>query len=151
MKCSCLTIPAQTFPWKKGIFAYNEKHKDNPIRFVMYPYPNGGWAIECVQKSSALDDRYTKITPLLSKVPFKLKKQIEFIHKNKFFARTSKNLNDNEAKNALYNLCELSTKNQNINKKISSAKLLVERKFTGLINFINKPKDNSNRDKGNDR
>ena len=151
MKCSCLTIPAQTFPWKKGIFAYNEKHKDNPIRFVMYPYPNGGWAIECVQKSSALDDRYTKITPLLSKVPFKLKKQIEFIHKNKFFARTSKNLNDNEAKNALYNLCELSTKNQNIKKKISSAKLLVERKFTGLINFINKPKDNSNRDKGNDR
>ena len=113
MKCSCLTIPAQTFPWKKGIFAYNEKHKDNPIRFVMYPYPNGGWAIECVQKSSALDDRYTKITPLLSKVPFKLKKQIEFIHKNKFFARTNKDLNDNDAKGALYDLAEKSIIVQN--------------------------------------
>ena len=65
IKSSCLIIPAQTMPWKKGIFAYNEEHKDNPIRFVMYPYPNGGWAIECVQKSSSIEDRYTKKTPLL--------------------------------------------------------------------------------------
>ena len=151
IKSSCLIIPAQTMPWKKGIFAYNEEHKDNPIRFVMYPYPNGGWAIECVQKSSSIEDRYTKITPLLSKLPYKLRKLIEFVHKNRFFARTNKDISDDEAKNALYNLCELSTKNQNIKKKISSAKLLVERKFTGLINFINKPKDNSNRDKGIDR
>ena len=92
-----------------------------------------------------------KAISLLSKLPYKLRKLIEFVHKNRFFARTNKDISDDEAKNALYNLCELSTKNQNIKKKISSAKLLVERKFTGLINFINKPKDNSKRDKGNDR
>ena len=136
IKCSCLNIPAQTFPWKKGIFAYNEKHKDNPIRFVMYPHPNGGWAIECVQKSSSLDDRYSKITPLVANVPYKSRKLIEFVHKNKFFARTGKCLSEAEAKNALYGLCEKSIKNQNIKKKISSVKLLVGRKYTGLMNCI---------------
>lgn len=136
MKCSCLNIPAQTFPWKKGIFAYNEKHKDNPIRFVMYPHPNGGWAIECVQKSSLLDDRYSKITPLVEHVPYKSRKLIEFVHKNKFFARTVKDLSEAEAKNALYILGEKSIKEQSIKKKIASIKLLVGRKFTGLIYCI---------------
>lgn len=141
IKYSCLNIPAQTFPWKKGIFAYNEKHKDNPIRFVMYPHPNGGWAIECVQKSSSLDDRYSKITPLVANVPYKSRKLIEFVHKNKFFARTRTDLSEAEAKNALYGLCEKSIKNQNIKKKISSIKLLVGRKFTSLMNCITgKPK-----------
>lgn len=138
MKCSCLTIPAQTFPWKKGIFAYNEKHKDNPIRFVMYPYPNGGWAIECVQKSSALDDRYTKITPLLSKSPYKLRKLIEFVHKNRFFARTNKDLSDDEAKNALYDLCEKSIEAQSFKRKIYSIKSLFGKKFTSFIHFFTK-------------
>ena len=113
IKSSCLIIPAQTMPWKKGICAYNEKHKDNPIRFVMYPYPNGGWALECVPNSTAVDDRYTKLTPLLSKIPFKLIKKIEFVHKNKFFARTNKDLNDNDAKGALYDLAEKSIIVQN--------------------------------------
>ncbi len=136
MKCSCLNIPAQTFPWKKGIFAYNEKNKDNPIRFVMYPHPNGGWAIECVQKSSLLDDRYSKITPLVEHVPYNSRRLIEFVHKNKFFARTRKDLSEAEAKNALYILGEKSIKEQNIKKKIASIKLLVGRKFTGLIYCI---------------
>ncbi len=138
IKSSCLIIPAQTFPWKKGIFSYNEKHKDNPIRFVMYPYPNGGYAIECVQKSSALDDRYTKITPLLSKVPFKLKKLIEFVHKNRFFARTRKDINEDEAKNALYDLCEKSIEAQSFKRKIYSIKSLFGKKFTSFIHFFTK-------------
>lgn len=113
IKSSCLIIPAQTMLWKKGVCAYNEKHKDNPIRFVIYPYSNGGWALECVPNSTAVDDRYTKLTPLLSKIPFNLIKKIEFVHKNKFFARTNKDLNDNEAKEALYDLAEKSIIVQN--------------------------------------
>ena len=119
IKDACLIIPAQTMPWKKGVCEYNKNHKDKPIRFVMYPYPNGGWALECVPESTTVKDRYTKLTPLLSNLSASLKKKIKFVHKNKFFARTNEDLSDDEAKEALYNLSKKSIKTQNLKKYIS--------------------------------
>lgn len=119
IKDNCLIIPAQTMPWKKGICEYNKNHKDKPIRFVMYPYPNGGWALECVPESTTVKDRYSKLTPLLSNIPASLKEKIKFVHKNKFFARTNEDLNDDDAKDVLYDLAKKSVRDQNLLKYIS--------------------------------
>lgn len=45
-----LEIPAQTMPWTESVVAFNESH-DNTIKFVVFPYPSGGWAAQCVPPS----------------------------------------------------------------------------------------------------
>jgi len=45
-----LIIPTQTYPWVDMSIEYNEISEDK-IDFVVFPYPSGGFAIQCVPPS----------------------------------------------------------------------------------------------------
>ena len=45
-----LEIPAQTMPWLEDVLRYNESH-DYRVKFVIFPYPAGGWAAQSVPPS----------------------------------------------------------------------------------------------------
>lgn len=46
-----LEIPAQTIFWKEAIIAINASTQTDQIDFVIFPYPAGGWAAQCVPPS----------------------------------------------------------------------------------------------------
>jgi len=46
-----LEISAQSVPWLESITQYN-KSNDFKIKFVIFPYPSGGWAAQCVPPST---------------------------------------------------------------------------------------------------
>ena len=48
-----LEIPSQTMNWVEAVLTINESTKTNHINFVIFPYPNGGWAAQCVPPSFA--------------------------------------------------------------------------------------------------
>ena len=45
-----LVIPSQTFPWEEIVIDYND-NSDAKIDFVVFPYPDGGYALQCVPKN----------------------------------------------------------------------------------------------------
>ncbi len=45
-----LEIPAQTMPWLEDVVGYNESHNYR-VKFVIFPYPAGGWAAQSVPPS----------------------------------------------------------------------------------------------------
>lgn len=45
-----LEIPAQTMPWLEDVVSYNQTHNYN-VKFVIFPYPAGGWAAQSVPPS----------------------------------------------------------------------------------------------------
>ena len=45
-----LEIPAQTMPWLEDVVSYNQIHNNN-VKFVIFPYPAGGWAAQSVPPS----------------------------------------------------------------------------------------------------
>ncbi len=45
-----LEIPSQTIDWKEAVFEINST-ADEKINFVIFPYPDGGWASQCVPPS----------------------------------------------------------------------------------------------------
>ena len=45
-----LEIPAQTMPWLEDVVNYNQTHNYN-VKFVIFPYPAGGWAAQSVPPS----------------------------------------------------------------------------------------------------
>lgn len=45
-----LEIPAQTMPWIEEVVSYNESH-NYKVKFVIFPYPAGGWAAQSVPPS----------------------------------------------------------------------------------------------------
>lgn len=45
-----LEIPAQTMPWLEDVVSYNESH-DYKVKFMIFPYPAGGWAAQGVPPS----------------------------------------------------------------------------------------------------
>ena len=48
-----LEIPSQTLNWVDTVLSINESAKNHYINFVIFPYPNGGWAAQCVPPSSS--------------------------------------------------------------------------------------------------
>ena len=51
-KNGILEIPSQTLDWMETVVNINATIvKNNPINFVIFPYPNGGWAAQCVPPS----------------------------------------------------------------------------------------------------
>jgi len=61
-----LHIPSQTVPWLSAVTGMNImaivlSYKENSIKFVIFPYPAGGWAAQCVPIS--LDQKFTQIVP----------------------------------------------------------------------------------------
>ena len=53
-------IPAQTVQWLEFVVKYNASH-NNEIKFVIYPYPDGGWAAQCVPPS--LEKKFEQLVP----------------------------------------------------------------------------------------
>ncbi len=45
-----LEIPAQTMPWLEDVIKYNNNHNYD-VKFVIFPYPAGGWAAQSVPPS----------------------------------------------------------------------------------------------------
>lgn len=105
-----LIIPNQTIPWIETIISYNENNINNEnIDFVVFPYPDGGYAMQCVPKSQ--DDLFSQRIPLpdewagetinlptISRINSAI-----FCHRGKFFARALE-LDD------IMNMCKLATR-----------------------------------------
>lgn len=49
-KNGVLEIPSQTIDWKEAVFEINSTINEK-INFVIFPYPDGGWAAQCVPPS----------------------------------------------------------------------------------------------------
>ena len=57
-----LEIPSQTIPWLETICNINSENTcDKTIIFVIFPYPAGGWAAQCVPPS--LKEKFKQIVP----------------------------------------------------------------------------------------
>ncbi len=88
-----LEIYSQTMPWVDEVIKYNEKH-DSKIKFVIFPYPAGGWAAQCVPPSS--ENKFGQIVPFPEEWAGGNEKTLPeisgirdacFCHNGRFFAR----------------------------------------------------------------
>lgn len=90
-----LFINSQTMPWLESVIDYNNKNEDNPVNFVVFEYPAGGYALQCVPPS--VEDSFsqrvslpkswageTTDLPIISGV-----KTATFCHSGRFFARAN--------------------------------------------------------------
>ena len=50
-KSGILEIPSQTIDWLETVININASIENRQINFVIFPYPNGGWAAQCVPPS----------------------------------------------------------------------------------------------------
>lgn len=60
IKGGILEIPAQTMPWVEYVVEYNKIH-NNKVKFVIFRYPAGGWAAQCVPPS--IEERFKQLAP----------------------------------------------------------------------------------------
>lgn len=110
-RCDCindgiLEIPAQTMPWLEDVVKYNEKNNQR-VKFVIFPYPAGGWAAQSVPPS--IEKKFEQIIsfpkewaggngetlPKISGIQDAI-----FCHNGRFFARAS-------TKNAIIEMCKM--------------------------------------------
>lgn len=102
-----IEIPSQTFPWQTLITNLNEMGND--IDFVVFKYPAGGYALQCVPKSCkdlfsqrvSLPENWageTNNLPEISGV-----KSATFCHNGRFFARANK-------RDDIFKMCDIATK-----------------------------------------
>lgn len=103
-----LFLPAQTIEWLEPVVNFNIENTDAAVDFVIFPYPDGGYAMQCVPKS--LEEKFSqRITlpsswagetvnlPEISNV-----KSAIFCHPARFFARAI-DFND------IITMCEIAT------------------------------------------
>ena len=103
-----LEIPSQTIDWVETVIGINETIKDNFINFVIFPYPNGGWAAQCVPPS--IEERFSQRIPfphkwagLTDNLPIISKVDgATFCHNGCFFARAIN-------KESIIKMCNIST------------------------------------------
>ena len=55
-----LEIPSQTMPWTDVVIEHNQTHNYG-VKFVIFPYPAGGWAAQCVPPS--MDNKFGQLVP----------------------------------------------------------------------------------------
>ena len=96
LKENIILLPNQTIPWLETIIKLNNIIEQQ-IDFVVFPYPTGGYALQCVPIS--LDNKFSKRIPLPetwagltnSKLAFETGvKTATFCHNGLFFARADK-------------------------------------------------------------
>ena len=116
-----LILPSQTIPWIEAVINYNKNStNDNCIDFVVFPYPDGGYALQCVPISEdnlfsqriSLPDEWAGETINLPNVAGI--KTATFCHRGKFFARALE-FDD------IIQMCKLATR-EYCNKKILKRK-----------------------------
>jgi len=119
-----LILPNQTIPWIETVLNYNKNNiNDTNIDFVVFPYPDGGYALQCVPISEdnlfsqriSLPDEWAGETINLSNITGI--KTATFCHRGKFFARASE-FED------IIKMCELAT-NKQYNIKINKTNKIV--------------------------
>ena len=116
-----LVLPNQTIPWQDYVIDYNEG-KDEGIDFVVFPYPAGGYALQCVPPSK--EDMFgqritlpkewageTTNLPHISGVD-----TATFCHKGLFFARA-------ECYNDIVLLCNIATRKSMKEKTVRKRKI----------------------------
>ncbi len=106
-----LEIPAQTIFWTEPAIEINAsvKNHEREINFVIFPYPAGGWAAQCVPPS--LEDKFGQKIPFPAKWAGQTDKLAEIsgvdgatlCQNGRFFARAN-------SKQAIIKMCELATK-----------------------------------------
>ena len=103
-----LEIPAQTMPWLEEVVKYNESH--HKVKFVIFPYPSGGWAAQSVPPS--IEKKFEQLVsfpkewaggnektlPIISGI-----KDATFCHNGCFFARA-------KTKNSILEMCKIAMK-----------------------------------------
>ncbi len=80
-----LELPSQSIPWKEAVCNINSQTKDptKSINFVLFPYPDGGWACQAVPPS--LEQEFEKRFPFSKDDDTNM-----WVHPGKFFARGAK-------------------------------------------------------------
>ena len=91
-----LELPMQSIPWKEAVCDLNNL-TDDPnkiINYVIFPYPDGGWAAQAVPPS--LDKEFEKRFPLLKEATSELKESNPklWVHPGEFFARFAETKED---------------------------------------------------------
>ncbi len=106
IKDGILEIPAQTMPWMEQVVNYNKVH-NNEVKFVIFRYPAGGWAAQCVPPS--VEERFKQLVPFPKewaggneKTLPKISgiKEATFCHNGCFFARA-------RTKYAIIKMCQV--------------------------------------------
>ncbi len=101
-----LEIAAQTMPWLESVVSYNAEH-DNEIKFVIFPYPDGGWAAQCVPPS--IERKMEQLVPFPKAWAGGNEKTLpevsgisdaKFCHKFRFFARA-------ESRESVIRMCKI--------------------------------------------
>ncbi len=101
-----LEIPAQRMQWLEEILNYNERH-NNAVKFVIFPYPAGGWAAHCVPPS--MEEKFKQLVsfpkewaggnkktlPEISGIP-----DATFCHNGRFFAKA-------ESRDSVMMMCKI--------------------------------------------
>lgn len=106
-----LEIPAQTLYWRDPIIQLNAstKNRKKQINFVIFPYPDGGWAAQCVPPS--WKNKFGQRIPFPAEWAGQTDKLAEIsgvdgatlCQNGLFFARAN-------SKEAIIQMCELATK-----------------------------------------
>ena len=103
-----LEIPSQTIEWVETVININNSTKTKKVDFVIFPYPDGGWAAQCVPPS--LTNKFRQRIPFPKKWAGQTNKLPEitgiadatFCHNGCFFVRA-------KTKEAITKLCKIAT------------------------------------------
>lgn len=108
MSNGILEIPAQTMPWLEEVVSYNMKGKQK-VNFVIFPYPAGGWAAQCVPPSN--EEKFSQLIPFPKNWAGKNEESLPeiskvedavFCHNGCFFARA-------KSKEGIIKMCNIAT------------------------------------------
>lgn len=103
-----LEIPVQTMPWQESVVNFNETHAQK-INFVIFPYPDGGWAAQCVPPS--MEKKFEQRIPFPKKWAGGNEKTLPevsgisdatFCHNGRFFARA-------KTKESVLKMCKIAS------------------------------------------
>lgn len=101
-----LEIPAQTMPWVEYITNYNDNH-NYKIKFVIFPYPRGGWAAQSIPPS--INEKFKQLVSFpkewAGRNEYDLPKisgisDAIFCHNGRFFARA-------RTKRSIIDMCKI--------------------------------------------
>ena len=103
-----LEIPSQTIDWVETVININNSAETKPVNFVIFPYPNGGWAAQCVPPS--LENKFGQRISFPKEWAGQTDKLPEisgvsgatFCHNGRFFVRAS-------SKEAITEMCNIAT------------------------------------------
>lgn len=103
-----LEIPAQTMSWLEDVVSYNESH-DYRVKFVIFPYPAGGWAAQSVPPS--IEKKFEQLVSFPKEWAGRNEKELPkismiqdatFCHNGCFFARA-------KTKESILKMCKIAT------------------------------------------